>query len=231
MLSFALSLGLACCLPVAEDTKQAEQPEASKMLADARIARATISNFPGFTADVVLTMQGKQYRGVVQVDSKGKVVLGEIDGPAASWARRVLASAVAHRLQNSAQMHTPCAFADEDKTNPLGRLVNVLNDEMHSSYRIRDNQIMVVNRVQDGTKFSITVQENFKNEEGKFLPSAYAVHTWAKDGSLEKTEAHTQGWTRINGLDLPQLIRVVMVGKEMEMRELQLEKIKLTAAK
>lgn len=231
MLTLVLSLVLTGCLPVCDETKGKEQVEATKLLADARVARATISQFPGFTAELQLTMQGKEYRGMVQVDGKGKVIIGEIDGPQASWARRVLASAISHRLQNPTQMHTPCNFADEDKVHPLGRLVNVLNDELHSSYRIRDNQIMVVNRIQDGTKFSITVQENYKNEEGKFLPSAYAVHTWAKDGALEKTEAHTQGWIRLQGMDLPHVIRVVMVGKDMEARELRLNKIKLAETK
>lgn len=228
----AMLLGWVILLSVGDESKkQPEQAEATKMLADARLARAVMSNFPGFTADLVLTIKSQQIKGVVQVDSKGKVVIGQIEGPNASWAKRILASAVSHRLQNPEAMKTPCAFADEDAQHPLGRLVNVLNDELHSSYRIRDNQIMVVNRVQDGSKFSITVQENIKNEEGKFLPVAYAVHHWAKDGSLEKTEAHTQGWTRQNSFDLPQLIRVITVNKEIDARELKLENIKLTAVK
>lgn len=213
-----------------ESNKPKEQPEATKMLADARMARAVMAKFPGFTADLVLTIKSKEYRGVVQVDSKGKVVIGEIEGPNAGWAKRLLASAVTHRLGNPSAMKIPCAFADEDKSHPLGRLVTVLNDELHSSYRIKDNQIMVVNRVQDDSKFSITVQENHKNEEGKFLPSAYSVHYWTKEGALEKSEVHTQGWVRMNGLDLPQLIRVVTVTKDVDAREIRLENIKLVAA-
>lgn len=225
--SFVLCLGLA--LPLGDDsTKQKEQPEATKMLADARNARAVITHFPGFTAELVVTIQNKEYRGTVQVDSKGKVVIGDIDSSTASWAKRILASAVTHRLGNPSASKTPCAFADEDKNHPLGRLVNVLDDEMHSSYRIRDNQIMVVNRIQDGSKFSITMQENNKNEEGKYLPSAYSVHYWNKEGNLEKAEAHTQSWVRINGMDLPKLVRVVTVTKDMDAREIRLDNIKLS---
>lgn len=222
-----LILSLSLLMPVSDDSKLKEQPEATKMLAEARMARALMTKFPGFTADLLVTINDKTYRGVVQVDNKGKVVIGEIDGPTAGWAKRIIASAVTHRLGNPSAMKTPCVFADEDKTHPLGRLVTVLNDELHSSYRIRDNQIMVVNRVQDGSKFSITVQENHKNEEGKFLPSAYSVHYWSKDGALEKAEAHTQGWTRIQGLDLPQIIRVISITKEVDAREIKLENIKL----
>ena len=223
-------LVLALTLVFRGDDKPAsttEQPEASKMLADARMARAVMAKFPGFTAELAITVKSQEYRGIVQVDSKGKVVIGELTGPEAAWARRILASAISHRLGDPSAMKTPCAFADEDTRHPLGRLVTVLNDELHSSYRIKDNQIMVVNRLQDGTRFSITVQENCKNEEGKYLPSAYSVHYWTKEGALEKSEAHTQQWTRINGLDLPQLIRVVSVTKDVDVREVRLEKIKL----
>jgi hypothetical protein len=224
---------LLCTLfvPMMNDARQPENPAATKLLAEARLARATLAAFPGFTAELSVTYQNKQYKGTLQVDSKGKVVIGEIEGPAAGWAKRILASAVSHRLQNPETMKTPCAFADEDTTHPLGRLVNVLNDELHSSYRIRDNQIMMVNRVQDGTKFSITVQENKKNEEGKFLPIAYAVHYWAKDGSLEKTEAHTQNWQRLAGLDIPSIIRVITVTKDVDAREIELKNVKINAVK
>lgn len=218
-------------VPMLDEAKQPENPTASKLLAEARLARATLPQFPGFTAELYVTYQNKQHKGVVQVDSKGKVVVGEMEGPMAGWAKRMLASAISHRLQNPQAMNTPCAFADEDTTHPLGRLVNVLNDELHSSYRIRDNQIMMVNRLQDGVKFSITVQENRKNEEGKYLPAAYAVHYWAKDGSLEKTEAHTQGWQRLQGMDLPAMIRVVTVTREVEVREVELRNIKLNSVK
>lgn len=223
---------LALLFPVGDETaKQTENPAATKLLAEARLARSNMQNFPGLTADLTVTIQNKQYKGNVQVDAKGKVVIGDMENPQAGWAKRVLASAISHRLQNPQAMKTPCAFADDDDKNPLGRLINVLNDELHSSYRIKDDQIMVVNRTQDGTRFSITVQANTKTEDGKFLPSAYAIHYWAKDGSLEKAEAHTQTWNRINGLDLPHVIRVTTVNKDTEARELRLENIKLNAVK
>lgn len=230
MLNGSVLLCLALIMPVGDEAKKPdENPAASKMLADARMARATMKSFPGFTADMIVTVQSKEQRCTIQVDSKGKVIIGDqLTGPIASWAKRILTSAISHRMGDPSAMKTPCAFADEDTTHPLGRLVTVLNDELHSSYRIKDNQIMVVNRLQDGTKFSITVQENHKNEEGKFLPSAYAVNYWAKDGSLEKSEAHTQGWIRINGYDLPSLIRTITTTKDVDAREIRLENIKLT---
>ncbi|HMP15535.1 MAG TPA: DUF3386 family protein [Gemmatales bacterium] len=215
-------------LVLADETPRlSENPAATRLLAEARLARSNMLNFPGFTADIHVTMNDKTYQGSVQVDAKGKVIIADMDNPQAGWAKRVLASAVSHRLQQPHTMKTPCAFAKDDDKHPLGRLIHVLNDELHSSYRIRDNQIMVVNRLQDGARFSITVQANIQNEEGKYLPSAYSVHYWDKDGTLEKAEAHTQTWKRQQGYDLPHIIRVTTVNKDIDCRELRLENIKL----
>ena len=67
---------------------------------------------------------------------------------------------VSHRLDNSAGLDTPCAFLDDNKDHPLGRSLRVLNDEFHSSYRVRDRQIIVVNRQMKDSRFTISVLEN-----------------------------------------------------------------------
>ncbi len=86
----------------------------------------------------------------------------------------------------------------------------MLNDELHSSYRILDRQIMVVNRTMGNSKFTITMQENRTNADGKYLPVSYVVNYWdGNTGALQKSEAHYQTWKRVGGFDLPVLIRVV----------------------
>ena len=107
--------------------------------------------------------------------------------------------------------------------HPLGRAITVLNDELHSSYRIRDRQIIVVNREMKSFKFSITVLENRTNKEGKFLPASYVVHYWdAKSGDLQKTESHSQTWTRIGSFDLPGTAYVITATKDLSTRSLTL---------
>jgi hypothetical protein len=203
-------------------------PAASKLLAEARAARAEWANFPGFTADVEVNLNGQVFHGKATVDSKGKVNFANLDPEAEKWAKPILASVVSHRLSNAADYDTPCAFVNDDADHPLGREVHVLNDEMHSSYRIKDKQIMVVNRVMKESRFSITMQENSKNAEGKFLPANYIVHYWAgPSGELQKTEAHTQTWTRLDVYDLPVLARVITANKELTVRSLTLSNHKL----
>jgi hypothetical protein len=215
-------------LPVETKSDVKADAEATRLLAEARAARANWVGFPGFTADVTVNLDGQSVsRGRVQVKADGKVNLELGDKDAASWGRRQLASTVGHRLDNSStDVQTPCAFADEDETNPLGRAVRVLNDEFHSSYRIRDRQIVVVNRAMPdgGVRFTITVLENRRNEEGNFLPVSFVVNTWdLKNGALQSSEAHHQAWLRVGKFDLPQTLLVVTAkeGKQ-EARSLKL---------
>lgn len=207
-------LSLVVLAWTAADTPR-EDPAASKLLADARAARANWENFPGFSADVEVNFDGKMSQGKVQVDAGGKVTLENLDKPAQEWAKRMLGSLVAHRMDSSADRNTPCAFADQVTHHPLGRKILVLNDELHSSYRIRDRQIIEVNRQTGTSKFSITVLENRTNTEGKFLPISYVVNHWnLKTGQLTQNEAHYQTWTRVGRFDLPVIDRVVYAGAE-----------------
>src|ERR1700677_225982 len=195
-------LGAASAQGNNKETKA--EPAATKLLADARAARAEWKKFPGFTADVEVNIEGKISKGKVKVEATGKVSFTKLDAETEAWAKRHLASVVGHRLDDGTSLETPCAFADNDVNNPLGRAITVLNDELHSSYRVRDRQIIEVNRVMKGLKFSITVLENSTTKEGKFLPASYVVHYWdTTTGNLQRTEAHSQTWTRVDGFDLP----------------------------
>jgi hypothetical protein len=179
------------------------------LLADARAARATWKEFPGFTADVEVNVEGKVATGTVEVSPKGAVKL-KLEGEYASWARRTLESVVGHRLDNSTALNTPCAFADDVKHHPLGRAIRVLNDEFHSSYRIRDRQVIVVNRQAGDVRFTITVLENRLSAEKKFLPACYVVNTWdLKTNALKSSVTHHQTWERLGAFDLPRAVTTV----------------------
>lgn len=195
--------------------KSAADPAAGKLLAEARAARAQWEHFPGFAADVEVNLDGRVSRGKVRVGADGKVSFEALDKATEAWAGRVLGSIAAHRTDGSAERDTPCAFADQDADHPLGRAVKVLSGETHSSYRIKDKQILVVNRRMKDQRFTITVLENRANAEGKYLPASYAVSYWdVKTGALLRTEAHHQTWARVGRFDLPRMARVVTASKE-----------------
>jgi hypothetical protein len=108
---------------------------------------------------------------------------------------------------------------------------------MHSSYRIRDRQIVVVERLMQGTKFVITTLENRTNAENKFLPASFVVHYWdPQTGALTKTESTTQTWLRlekpgVGRFDLPLAVQVITAGKEVSANSLTLSGHRLVEAK
>jgi hypothetical protein len=207
MRTFAGAFLLLAALPTDERGAApvpAADPEATRLLADARAARARWDSFPGFTADLEVNLDGQVARGTVRVNAKGKVALDLADPAAQAWAKPMLASVVGHRLDGGDGAQTPCAFLDENTTHPLGRALRVLNDEFHSSYRIRDRQVLVVNRQMKDSRFSIAVLENVQNEEKQFLPACFVVNSWnLKADSLRSSETHHQTWRRVGRFDLP----------------------------
>jgi hypothetical protein len=212
------------------DSPSAANPAATKLLSDARAARAVYHDFNGFSADIEINLDGKATRGQVEVSAKGKVALTLDNADAEKWAKNTLGSIVTHRLSSGQDEETPCAFADDDEHHPLGRAIRVLNDEFHSSYRIRDRQVIVVNRQMPGVRFTITVMENVLTKEKKFLPADYVVNTWdAKTNALTSSETHHQTWQRVGAFDLPKETMTVkaMAAGKVEARCLKLSKIQL----
>jgi hypothetical protein len=204
-----------CTTPALPAAEPVADPAATKLLAEARAARATWTGFPGFTADAAVRADGRLLKGQVRVTADGEVTFTGLPPEEEAWARRTLGSVVGHRLASAAPLDTPCRFLDPgDAEHPLGRAVQVLNDEFHSSYRIRDRQIIVVNRSMQNEKFTITVQENRKTPAGKYLSASFVVNYWDKaSGELLRSEANLQGWARVDSFELPAELTVVTAKK------------------
>src|SRR5262249_509393 len=147
--------------------------------------------------------------------------------------KNTLGSIVGHRLSGGPDEETPCAFVDEDEDHPLGRAIRVLNDEFHSSYRIRDRQVIVVNRHTPGSRFTITVMENIRTKEEKFLPACYVVNTWdAKTEALTSSETHYQTWQRVGAFDLPkETLTVKAIPGETRSRKMERGKLSSASIK
>jgi hypothetical protein len=194
-----------------------EDPAASKLLADAVAARAAWMNFPGFTADLEVNFDGKTAKGKVMVSEKGRVELEldgkEVDAARVATAKDALASLVGHRMPSAGGRQTPCSFGEEASENPQGKLILVVDDKHHSSYRIRDQQILSVTRQMGDTRFTITMLENRLNEEKRVLPVSYVVNYWdTKTNALDHTTAHHQTWKRVGAYDLPQTMDELTAG-------------------
>jgi hypothetical protein len=210
------------------NAREKADPAATRLLAEARNARAVWENFPGFHGDLEINHNGKVEKAQVDVDKAGKVQLDMAESDLKTWTRRELSSLVSHRLGGS-PTDTPCAFLDENTHHPMGRAIKVLNDELHSSYRIRDQQILEVNRVTGDIRFTISVLENKLTPEKKYLPIAYVVNNWdQKANVLRRSITFHNTWNRIGTYDLPNSVLVVDASSgNLDVRQITFHNLKL----
>jgi len=178
-------------------------------------ARASWQQFPGFSADVAGNVDGRAFSGKAKIGASGDVSLELDEGVVKPWVEEQLQSLVNHRLPPPKETRPPVLrFGDQDKSNPLGRLLIFDGGQFASSYRVQDDRITVVNRHLGRQNMTITVLDDAKNAEGKQLPRSYTVQYWnADDGTLERTESISNRWTRVGRYDLPASIIVTAATK------------------
>lgn len=185
--------------------------EQAVMLFEQAVAsRASWKDFPGFTASVRGTADGRSFSGTIRIDAEGKATVDLGDSLAQGWVEGQLRSIVLHRLASQSQGERPVLrFADDDQQHPLGRLLTFDGGQFASSYRVKDGQITVVNRNLGEKNMSIIVLDSEKTPEGKYLPRSYSVQYWrASDGQTLRSETIQNRWVRVGDWDLPAAITV-----------------------
>ncbi|MEK7358420.1 MAG: DUF3386 family protein, partial [Bdellovibrionota bacterium] len=183
--------------------------EAVAMFEEAIAARAQWKEFPGFTAQIAGDVDGRAFAGSVTVDADGGVKLDTNDTPIESWVKDQLESIAMHRIasaqgSSSGDSKPVLRFADEHTDHPLGRLLLFEGGSFASSYRVKDKQIVVVNRNMGKLNMTITVLDNDRNADGQFLPRSYTVQFWdGATGDLRRTDTIQDRWERVGSWDLP----------------------------
>ena len=204
-------------------------PDAVSLFKKALSARAAWPSFPGFSAQVSGTLDGRPYAGKVSVTPQGSVEAQVDDPVAAPWIKDQLSSIVMHRIPDSHPTEPILRFADADDSHPLGRLLTFQGGRFASSYRIKNGQISVVNRHIGDQNMTITVLDNTPTIEAKSLPHTYLVHYWnAAAGTLNRVESVQEQWSRVGPLDLPTLHNVSTTSSSgLTVRSLELSNHKL----
>ena len=197
-------------------------------------ARAAWDNFKGFTARAAVYLDGRRSVEMVKVQADGDVAFeGEPkleDEAAREWIRDQLHSQVIHRIPSSGIRAKPVlSFADKEEEHPLGRLLTFHGGRFASSYRVRDDEITVVNRSLGRENMSIQMLESERNAEHKILPRAYQVqYRDAQTGAITRVETFRNRWQRVGQFDLPESIaQTVSSGGGVSVRSLKLQSLKL----
>jgi Protein of unknown function (DUF3386) len=205
--------------------------EAVAMFEKALAARATWEQFPGFSADLSGSVDGRAFTGKATIAASGDVTVELDDSPIKPWVDEQLHSLVTHRVPPPKnEGHSPTLrFGDRDGSHPLGRLLIFDGGQFASSYRVLDDRIIVVNRNLGERNMTITVLDDVRNAEGKQLPQSYTVQYWKADtGALERTESISNRWTRVGRYDLPSSVTVTTASNTgLSVRAIQLTHHKL----
>lgn len=196
-------------VPAAQVAAAAPKPDADavRLLKDAQDARANWKeDFPGFTADAVYWTNGKEVRGKITVGADLKVIYDLGDKDAEATLRPSFGSLVAHRRGGPSEDYN-ATWRDPDP-HALGRAIN-LNDDLGSFYRIRDRQILQVNRSMGAQRFTTDVLENETTKFG-FLPKVWTVAFFdTKSNVMSRVSTTRATWTWIGDVFLPATLEVV----------------------
>jgi hypothetical protein len=193
------------------DRKDAD-PAAVALFEEALATRAQWHDFPGFTAQITGNMDGRHFAGKVTIDARGQASYTDDDiaaksEAAAEWVNSSLGSLAMHRIARPARPGAPkpvLRFAEGSADHPLGKLLIFDGGSFASSYRVKDKQLTVVNRLLGKENMTITTLDNEHNAEGRFLPRNYVVQYWeAGTGRLVRTETIQDRWQRVGSWDLP----------------------------
>ncbi len=209
--------------------------DAVAMFERAIAARVKWAGFKGFTASVSVYLDGRRSEGAITVKPDGDVSFDSEpkfeDEAARDWVREQLHSMVIHRVPASGIESKPLlSFADQDESHPLGRLLTFHGGRFASTYRIRDDEIIVVNRALGRENMSLQMLESERNTENQVLPRAYQVqYRDAQTGAITRVETVRNHWQRLGKLDLPEsLTQTVSSGGGISTRSLKLQALKLS---
>jgi hypothetical protein len=214
-------LTLFCVSAMAQTTTSSSNPETKKADPAAwnllKSARETSQNFPanfaGVTVDIVLNDNGKVAKGSLtyKVGESGELKIEGLDEETKGWLNDQAMSIIAHRRGGDfakGDGRHPITFAEDDNS-PAGRRI-ALNDSMKSFYRIRNQQVVEVDRTMGADHFVITVLETAKTPEGKSLPRHFTVTYFdAKTGAVKRTETFTDEYKLVDGVWFPASRRMV----------------------
>src|SRR5262249_56775680 len=135
--------------------------EAVTLFEEALAARAQWIGFSGFTASAAGKLEGRDFSGNVTVEADGSVRFQTKEKAAKRWVEDQLGSIALHRGARGEERAKPVLrFGDDEENHPLGRLLIFDGGRFASSYRVRDKQLMVVNRHIGRLNMTITVLDN-----------------------------------------------------------------------
>ena len=171
-------------------------------------------DFKGFTADLTVNLNGKEFHGSTTVKGPREVSVELGDAEVQKWAQDQLAMIAVHRgprtFEESDGKYT---LTIQEDGHPLGARLDIHGS--HSFYRVKDNRITQINRTMSHPgmapfAFTINVEESALTQDKKHLTTRYTVYYFSpQDGKLKNVESFTDTHARVGAADLPATRRII----------------------
>lgn len=224
----AIVIGLAAflCLPVhGLGGNNRNEASAETLLGRARAHRETLSSdFPGFRSRLTVWRNGETHQGRMKFRPPITLEVEFGEAGVRKAVKRTVRSLLAHRLAPTGSRNREdqvISYATEDN-HPLGRRI-FLGDKYGSTYRIRENRILEVDRNLEDSRLLITVMETETTAEGTYLPTHFFVVTFDKEsGGVKQSSAYSDAYQVVGGEYLP-LSRQIVTTAEGRTETLRVE--------
>jgi hypothetical protein len=196
----------------APTTDAKDDPEARELLRRAfeKTARWP-ADFRGFTADLILTVDGTELKGSVTVKLPQDVTVNLDHPDYQKWATSTIAMMAVHRGPRTFDQSDGKSVLtlDREASHPMGQTVHI-HDNLKSHYRIKDDRITQINRSMGPMKFTINVEDSALTPDNKYLTTRYTVYYFSpQDGRLTNVESFADSHVRTGKVDLPASRRVI----------------------
>ncbi|MFN3153260.1 DUF3386 family protein [Bremerella sp.] len=218
-LFFALTVAIAICsYGVAAETQttiKTSEPTAASLREAAHDSREVWHNFPGFTANIVVSEDSERYEGTIRVGKDFEYILDIAEEGKKPWLKSKLRSVISHREPHASPENYDVSFQDEGSQHVAGRLI--AENDGSGVFRIQDGQIKEVIRRNESSWFEITTLENFTTPDGKVLPQTTSVTFRDPDtGNIESNLSNYFAWKKVGDFYLPDHCYTVKTGEEGE---------------
>ena len=185
---------------------------AEVLLERARAQRETLSpDFAGFRSKLRVWTDGKAHHGQMTFRPPITLEVEVGDADVTKAVKRTVRSLLAHRMaptRSRKRTNQTISYAEED-IHPLGRRI-LLGDKYGSSYRIRENRILEVDRNLEDSRLLITVMDTQATREGTYLPTHFFVVTFDKEsGAVKQGSAYADVYQEVGGEFLPKSRQIV----------------------
>lgn len=196
-----------------------DEPQARELLRAATERSYKLPhNFAGFHAHTTVQYGAQIITGTVRVQSPQQITVqvddaSEQPAPTAAdtWLQSELRSMIGHRWPVPFEQRDGRYLLTQDATpHALGPRIDLHGDPLHSSYRVRGEQITLVQRTMGGQSFTITMLAHTLLPDGRSLPAHYVVvFRDAASQHIIRTDAYTDRFMSVAGCWLPHERQVV----------------------